>query len=187
MPLDRFWGRSCREKNIAVIAPAAVCRPLGHPTAIVLSSNPAFAVDECLAAPNAPGRPAGSHWYCRQSLVLPAGAFDRAQNAGMCVSSVRRRVRLRQKCDQLAVTPAPQATQTAGRSINADRTSRTRDAKRQQPAWTPGEQTPTVCVCGADLRRARERECDPSRAIGKRTVLNAQAASFRDRGAGCRR
>jgi hypothetical protein len=64
-------------KNIAVIAPAAVAGLLVI-YGIVLSSNPAFAVDECLAAPNAPA-PAGSHWYCRQSLVLPAGAFDRAQ------------------------------------------------------------------------------------------------------------
>ena len=121
-------------KNIAAIAPAAVASLLVM-YGIMLSSNPALAVDECLAAPNAPA-PAGSHWYYRLEHPTERKCwYVREQRQEARAASPKMR--------PAAVTPAPQATKTAvDQSTPIEQVER--ETQPTQPAWTSGEQAPTV-------------------------------------------
>jgi hypothetical protein len=121
-------------KNIAAITPAAVAGLLVT-YGIILSSNPAFAVDECLAAPNAPA-PAGSHWYYRLERSTERKCWY--------VREQRQETRAAPpKMRPAAVTPAPRATQTAvDQSTPIEQVER--EAQPTQPAWASGEQAPTV-------------------------------------------
>jgi hypothetical protein len=153
-------------KNIAVIAPAAVAGLLVI-YGIVLSSNPAFAVDECLAAPNAPA-PAGSHWYYRLERST--------EHKCWYVREQRQETRAAPpKMRPTAVTPAPQATQTAvDQSTPIEQVER--ETQTTQPAWTPGEQTPTVAfVAQTSDAPASANAIQAEQSVTDRP--NAQAAS----------
>ena len=153
-------------KNIAAIAPAAVAGLLVI-YGIILSSNPAFAVDECLAAPNAPA-PAGSHWYYRLERSTEHKCWyvrEQRQEARAAPPKMR----------PTAVTPAPQATQTAvDQSTPIEQVER--ETQPTQPAWTPGEQTPTVAfVAQTSDAPASANAIQAEQSVTDRP--NAQAAS----------
>jgi hypothetical protein len=153
-------------KNIAAIAPAAVAGLLVI-YGIILSSNPAFAVDECLAAPNAPV-PAGSHWYYR--LERPT------ERKCWYVREQRQETRAAPpKMRPTAVAPAPQATQTAvDQSAPIEQVER--ETQPTQPAWTPGEQAPTVAfVAQTSDAPASANAIQAEQSVTDRP--NAQAAS----------
>jgi hypothetical protein len=153
-------------KNITAIAPAAVAGLLVI-YGIILSSNPAFAVDECLAAPNAPA-PAGSHWYYRLERST--------EHKCWYVREQRQETRAAPpKMRPTAVTPAPQATQTAvDQSTPIEQVER--ETQPTQPAWTPGEQTPTVAfVAQTSDAPASANAIQAEQSVTDRP--NAQAAS----------
>ena len=153
-------------KNIAAIAPAAVAGLLVI-YGIILSSNPAFAVDECLAAPNAPA-PAGSHWYYRLERST--------EHKCWYVREQRQETRAAPpKMRPTAVTPAPQATQTAvDQSAPIEQVER--ETQPTQPAWTPGEQAPTVAfVAQTSDAPASANAIQAEQSVTDRP--NAQAAS----------
>ena len=156
-----IWGTSCREKT----SPPSRRQPL--PASWSSSSNPAFAVDECLAAPNAPA-PAGSHWYYRLERST--------EHKCWYVREQRQETRAAPpKMRPTAVTPAPQATQTAvDQSTPIEQVER--ETQPTQPAWTPGEQTPTVAfVAQTSDAPASANAIQAEQSVADRP--NAQAAS----------
>jgi hypothetical protein len=157
-------------KNIAAITPAAVAGLLVM-YGIILSSTTAFAVDECLAAPNAPA-PAGSHWYYRLERSTERKCWY--------VREQRQETRAAPpKLRPAAVAPAPQTTQTAvDQSTPIEQVER--ETQPPQPAWTSGEQAPTVAfVAQTSDAPASANAIQAEQSVVER--LNAQAASARPR------